>query len=177
MASLTRWTWVWVSSGSWWRTGKPGVLQPMGSQRVGHDWVTELSWTDFICIHSICIYTHIEWGYFYVLCRLCINKYLGVCTYTHKFFFLRKSSKRCPHSWVGRGSLSSRSPGQLQPVSCCHCPSCVCISGALQWVWSLCSWYFIHSVVFAEHLLCARHYARHSGDKRPKFLIMGFVSN
>ena len=44
MASLTRWTWVWVNSGSWWWTGKPGVLQFMGSQRVGHDWVTELNW-------------------------------------------------------------------------------------------------------------------------------------
>ena len=46
MAPLTQWTWVWVSSGSWWWTGKPGVLQSMGSQRVGHDWVTELNWTD-----------------------------------------------------------------------------------------------------------------------------------
>ena len=45
MASLTRWTWIWVSSGSWWWTGKPGVLQSMGSQRVGHDWVTELNFT------------------------------------------------------------------------------------------------------------------------------------
>ena len=45
MASLTRWTWVWVNSGSWWWTGRPGVLQFMGSQRVGHDWVTELNWT------------------------------------------------------------------------------------------------------------------------------------
>ena len=44
MASLTGWTWVWASSGSWWWTGKPGVLQSMGLQRVGHDWVTELSW-------------------------------------------------------------------------------------------------------------------------------------
>ena len=44
MASLTRWTWVWVSSGSQWWTGKPGVLQSMGSQRVRHDWVTELNW-------------------------------------------------------------------------------------------------------------------------------------
>ena len=40
------WTRVWVSSGSWWWTGKPGVLQSMGSQRVGHDWATELNWTD-----------------------------------------------------------------------------------------------------------------------------------
>ena len=42
MASLTQWTWVWVNSGSWWWTGRPGVLQSMGWQRVGHDWATEL---------------------------------------------------------------------------------------------------------------------------------------
>ena len=39
----TQWTWVWVNSGSWWWTGRPGMLQIMGSQRVGHDWVTELN--------------------------------------------------------------------------------------------------------------------------------------
>ena len=44
MASLTRWMWVWVNSGSWWWTERPGVLRFMGSQRVGHDWVTELNW-------------------------------------------------------------------------------------------------------------------------------------
>ena len=38
MASLTRWTWVWVNSGNWWWTGRPGMLRFMGSQRVGHDW-------------------------------------------------------------------------------------------------------------------------------------------
>ena len=45
VASPTQWTWVWVDSGSWWWTGKPGVLQSMGSQRFGHDWVVELNWT------------------------------------------------------------------------------------------------------------------------------------
>ena len=40
MASPTQWTWVWAGSGRWWRTGKPGVLQSMGSQRVRHDWAT-----------------------------------------------------------------------------------------------------------------------------------------
>ena len=45
MASLTQWTWVWVNSGSRWWTGRPGVLQSMGSQRVGHDWATEVNWT------------------------------------------------------------------------------------------------------------------------------------
>ena len=44
MASSTRWTWVWVGSRSWWWTEKPGVLQSMGSQRVRHDWTTELNW-------------------------------------------------------------------------------------------------------------------------------------
>ena len=45
MASLTQWMWVWVNSGSWWWTGRPGMLWFMGSQRVGHAWVTELNWT------------------------------------------------------------------------------------------------------------------------------------
>ena len=45
MSSLTQWTWVWVNSGSWWWTGRPGMLQSMGSQRVGHSWATELNWT------------------------------------------------------------------------------------------------------------------------------------
>ena len=42
--TVTQWTWVWVNSGSWRWTGKPGVLQSMGSQRIGHAWVTELNW-------------------------------------------------------------------------------------------------------------------------------------
>ena len=58
--SLTQWTWVWVSSGSWWWTGKPGMLQSMGSKRVGHNWATELkfqglSWRDYT------VYTSTEW--------------------------------------------------------------------------------------------------------------------
>ena len=48
MASLTQWTWVWVNSGSWWWTGRPGMLQFMGSQKVRHDWATELNWTERI---------------------------------------------------------------------------------------------------------------------------------
>ena len=46
MASLTQWTWVWVNSRSWWWTGRPGMLQSMGLQRVGHDWATELNWNE-----------------------------------------------------------------------------------------------------------------------------------
>ena len=46
MASPTQWTWVWVDSGSWWWTGRPGMLWFMGSQKVRHDWVAELNWTE-----------------------------------------------------------------------------------------------------------------------------------
>ena len=46
MALPTQWTWVWVDSSSWWWIGRPGVLQFMGSQRVRHDWATELNWTE-----------------------------------------------------------------------------------------------------------------------------------
>ena len=52
MASPTQWIWVWVNSGSWWWTGRPGVLQSMGSQRVGHNWVTALNWTEVWIVNS-----------------------------------------------------------------------------------------------------------------------------
>ena len=65
MASPTQWTWVCVISRSWWWTGGPGVLQSMGSQRVEHDWVTEL-----ICV-SFCILR--KW-LFRLLFQLMLNK-------------------------------------------------------------------------------------------------------
>ena len=55
IASPTQWTWVWVNSGSWWWTGRPGVLRFMGSQRVEHNssyWATELNWIFF---HLLCL--------------------------------------------------------------------------------------------------------------------------
>ena len=55
MASLTRWTRLWVNSGSWWWTGRPGVLRFMGSQRVGHDWATELNWEIRVYSLSYCL--------------------------------------------------------------------------------------------------------------------------
>ena len=59
IASLTRWTWVWVNPGSWWWTGRPGVLRFMRPQRVGHDWGTELNWT-LLC--------HLQLTYFHIYC-------------------------------------------------------------------------------------------------------------
>ena len=51
--------WVWVNSQSWWWTGRPGVLRFMGSQRVGHEWATELNWIISIAIISFTIINHI----------------------------------------------------------------------------------------------------------------------
>ena len=53
MASPTQWTWVWVDPGSWWWTGRPGVLQFMGLQRVGHNWATELNWYKMFLLESV----------------------------------------------------------------------------------------------------------------------------
>ena len=58
MASLTRWTRVWVNSGSWWWTGRSGMLRFMGSQRVGHDWATELNWTEQLTFNITVIQTY-----------------------------------------------------------------------------------------------------------------------
>ena len=60
MASLIQWTWIWVSSRSWWWTGKPGMQQSMGLQRVRHDWVTELNWR--LIIYGL---HYVEVGSFY----------------------------------------------------------------------------------------------------------------
>ena len=79
MASPTQWAWVWVDSGSWWWTGRPGVLRFMGSQRVGHDWATELNWTDIYTVRvsvvssSLCIYI-----YTYVCVCIYILNHLAV---------------------------------------------------------------------------------------------------
>ena len=61
MALPTRWTWVWVDSRSWWWTGRPGVLQLMGLQRVGHDWVTELNWPQVLS--PFILFFGSIWGY------------------------------------------------------------------------------------------------------------------
>ena len=64
MASPTRWTWVWVDSGSWWWIGRPGLLQFMGLQRVGHDWGTELDWTEEKSLLSRQYRVNLGWGCF-----------------------------------------------------------------------------------------------------------------
>ena len=75
MASPTRWTWLWASSQSWWWTEKPGMLQSMGSQRVGHDWVTEQQQIKIVSINVSGA----------LLKRLCERSHLLVLKWTNAF--------------------------------------------------------------------------------------------
>ena len=61
MVSSTQWMWVWVNSGSWCWTGRPGMLQFMGLQRVGHDWATELNWTEHTICHEVIRTKYLDW--------------------------------------------------------------------------------------------------------------------
>ena len=76
MASMSWWTWVWVNSRRWCWTGRPGVLRFMGSQRVGHEWATELNWTEVLSMNS-----YEQWQ---ITCHFIIKYY----------FFLNQKS--CP---------------------------------------------------------------------------------
>ena len=83
MALPIQGTWVWISSWSWWWTGKPGVLQSMGLKRVGHDWVTELN-------YSI-IPSRSDFIFFFFFWLSNILFFVCVCLYTYQIFFIHSS--------------------------------------------------------------------------------------
>ena len=83
MTSSTRRTWVWVSSGCWWMTGKSGVLQSMGLQRVGHNLVTELNWTEIFS----CPAPFVERTIFSVLHYLCSFLKFHSAVFTGVYFW------------------------------------------------------------------------------------------
>ena len=91
MASLTRWTRVCVNIGSWWWTGRPGVLRFMGLQRVGHDWATELKWTELIVYTSLYLIWMLQGNYMVSDFQNSIkSRYFqqdGVCRHTFSLFF------------------------------------------------------------------------------------------
>ena len=91
MASPIQWTWVWVNSGSWWWIGRSGMLWSMGSQRVGHDWATELNWI----FHSVYV-PHLPYPFncrrtsrlllcpYY--CKQCCSEHWGTCIFFNSGF-------------------------------------------------------------------------------------------
>ena len=114
-ASPTRCTWVWVNSGSWWWTGRPGVLQFMGSQRVRHDWATELNYLLISPVFSSWLLDSI-FSYFYLFVYVIANTLLSLLlqVYTILVFPGGSDSKESacnvgdPSSIPGLG----RSPGE-----------------------------------------------------------------
>ena len=112
MASPTQWTWVWVSSGNWWWTGKPDMLQSMGSQRVRHNWVTELTnkYMDFIPdLSKYIIKTSNSWvkeiGYLITLIVIVGSLHLSFSIFVCTQWFSGKDSacpyRRCPREGNG----------------------------------------------------------------------------
>ena len=90
MASLTQWTWVWVNSGSWWWTGRPGMPWFMGSQRVGHDWVIELSWNEWRNWIRFC---------FFFFIKLQIIWHIGNIFWSGRHGFQRKAAVKA-RQWL-----------------------------------------------------------------------------
>ena len=122
MASPTRWTWVWVNSGSWWWTGRPGALQFMGMQRVGHDWATELNWTESI---------------FFLNRASASKRALNVLWKLGRtgFFYAAKSLQPCPTLWdpIDGNPPGSAVPGILQAKTL----EWVAISFSIAWKWKV----------------------------------------
>ena len=85
--SPTRWTWVWVNSGSWWWTGRPGVLSFMGSQRVRHNWVTEMNWTELMHL-SRASYRSFQWHQWHIFLNWEVFTFLATKSYGEKKVFL-----------------------------------------------------------------------------------------
>ena len=107
MASPTQWTWVWVSSGSWWWTGRPVVLQSMGLQRVGHIWTTELKavvtflfFPRYLSCHNTNYPSLPTDGEYYSVISdflICLGQFVGSC-----LCFLKFTVKHCTNTTVSQ---------------------------------------------------------------------------
>ena len=127
--SPTRWTWVWVNSGIWWWTGRPGMLWFMGSQRVGHDWVTEVNWTETVFSTSVIIFFSSVWFFFmfsnsllkFLLCLsillLSLLRIFIIITLNHLSGRFPNSHFVYPFFWVCWESLWSL-PWTIYQVDC-----------------------------------------------------------
>ena len=139
MASPTRWAWVWVNSGSWWWTGRPGMLRFMRSQRVGHDWATELNhrWVLSFVKGFFCIY----WDYHMVF----IFQFVNMVYHIDWFAYIEESLHKCKID-----------PGINTTWSWCMSFKCIVKFCLLEFCWGflhLCSslilaWSFLFYVVF-----------------------------
>ena len=105
MASPTRWTQVWMNSGSCWWTGRPGVLRFMGSQRVGHDWATEMNWTELNWTEYVLgPFCYSSWSYLNQCLHdlswsVVLEHAFGFCTYFSLGFLFYSSKYSHPQNY------------------------------------------------------------------------------
>ena len=122
----TLWTWVWVSSKSWWSTGKTGVLQSTGSWRVRHDWVTELNWTDMyiwywcFLVHKALLSSDIN---FISSKKYSVSQWIYILWFSGTFQKVHIKAKKVEilMSWPGCTSLSTRGLEHLSSVLAFNC--------------------------------------------------------
>jgi len=123
--SLTRWTWVWVNSGRWWWTGRPGVLRFMGSQRVGHDWATELNWnwTDAIVKYTFDICSWYVWYLWYLFCKILFTS--NIILFPNFQYYLMSSYSSVLHCMLSKTMFTS----ELKYVV-----TSICLFNIWQWI-------------------------------------------
>ena len=159
MASPTQWTWVWVSSRSWWWTGRPGMLQSMGWQRVGHNWAATLNWGDrsYLSIHPKSMSRHIwlmlsyrsfmVWGltyksfiHFQVSLAYGVRKWSGFILLHVAVQFSQNYWKDCPFStsyscFLCQGLIEHKSMSLSHGSLCCSSDLCVCFCASTIYYW------------------------------------------
>ena len=111
MASLTQWVWVWANSGSWWWTGKPGVLQSTGSQRVGHNSVTELNWSERISKLCLCYNVHV--------CTVCIY-WIYMSTLYRSLLWARELGLKSVHTLIWKYFIAKKFWSSSEPSVNCN---------------------------------------------------------
>ena len=128
--SPTQWTWVWLDSESWWWTGRPGVLQSMGSQRVRHNWVTELNHTDTLIWSKPILVVFLFLPPF--INPRCLH-FVAVCPMSSLSMPLNRLSRsHVPYCWEG-----SRVLQQQHSLAWSRCPVSACgQSESEKWKWS-----------------------------------------
>jgi len=126
MKSPTRWTWVWAISGIWWWTGKPGMVWSMGSQRVRHNWVTELNWTYMKCSFGISDFLEeiSSLSHSIVFLFLCIG-HLGWLSYLSLLFFATLHSNGYIFPFLLHLSLPFFSQLFIRPPQTTILPFCI----------------------------------------------------
>ena len=118
MASPTQWAWVWVNSGSWWWTGKPGKLQSMGWQRVGQDWATELNWRPVMLVNYFLLlrkYKHVVLVYL----LNCVQLFCDPLDYSLTLSSVHGNSQGRIPEWVA--TSFSRGSSQPRDWTCISC--------------------------------------------------------